>query len=634
VDSVGPGSVLAGRYHVQERVHQGTWSSIWQALDETLDRPVSLRVVDAGHPRGSDVLDAARRAAGVEDPRLQRVLDVGVEDGLTYVVCEWVGADSLTDLLRSGLPSPDEVRRLVGEAATALEAARHRGLHHLAITPDTLLRGHDGPITVTGLAIDAALAGTEIADADEASRRDAVALVSLIYAGLTGRWPLDPVPGLEPPPRVSSALPAPTELASGVPADLDALCVQTLRNGAGPTDPGQLATQLAPWAAGPVMAPHRTVGAFPISLHGDTAPATTVLPAVGEARSVQATVAAAKPPPPPAPPARPPSTHVPPATTDPGIRPPGFAPPMLPSPADASAAPPPASTWPPIPVVRAAAPASPPATAPAAPPAAPAAPVPAAAAPATAATAPMAAMAARPAGLMSQVPDAEPPAPLLPAAPTTRPPEAQTRAVLAVVLIFVLVLCLLAYCGLRSFGSGDNKTGTAQPSRTAGTSTSPSGSASSTGSGSPTSGSAPGALLRIQKASGFDPQGDGSEKESLTKLAYDAKPSTGWTSDTYQSIAWGGLKKGVGLRLDLGSAKTIHSAQLRIGGTGASIQLLAVKGDSLSGSTVLAQRAGVQGSVTLTVTKAVTTRYVVIWFTKPGQFNDGYRAEVDDVRLR
>ena len=104
MDAVGPGTLLAGRYHVQQRVHQGTWSSVWQAVDETLERPVSLRVVDAGHPRGSDVVDAARRAAGVEDPRLQRVLDVGVEDGLTYVVSEWVGADSLTDLIRSGMP--------------------------------------------------------------------------------------------------------------------------------------------------------------------------------------------------------------------------------------------------------------------------------------------------------------------------------------------------------------------------------------------------------------------------------------------------------------------------------------------------------------------------------------------------
>src|SRR5882757_10032647 len=93
VDTVGPGSVLAGRYHAQKRVHVGVLSSTWQGLDETLERPVSLTVVDANHPRGASVIDAARRAAGVEDPRLQRVLDVGVEDGVTYVVYEWIGAD-------------------------------------------------------------------------------------------------------------------------------------------------------------------------------------------------------------------------------------------------------------------------------------------------------------------------------------------------------------------------------------------------------------------------------------------------------------------------------------------------------------------------------------------------------------
>src|SRR4051812_47903061 len=109
VDTVGPGSVLAGRYHAQKRLHAGLLSSTWQALDETLERPVSLKVVDAAHPHKAGIVDAARRAAGVEDPRLQRVLDVGSQDGLTYVVYEWISGDSLTDLLRSGVPSPDEV---------------------------------------------------------------------------------------------------------------------------------------------------------------------------------------------------------------------------------------------------------------------------------------------------------------------------------------------------------------------------------------------------------------------------------------------------------------------------------------------------------------------------------------------
>lgn len=232
--------------------------------------------------------------------------------------------------------------------------------------------------------------------------------------------------------------------------------------------------------------------------------------------------------------------------------------------------------------------------------------------------------------LPQQPPEYEAPAPLLPAASTSRPPESQTRAVLAIVFVFVLVLCGLAYCGLRSVGGGGGGNDTLPVIPTGGATATATGTSSAVTSSAPPSGG----KLKIQRAQGFDPQGDGSEKESLTKLAYDAKASTGWTSDTYRSPTWGGLKKGVGLRLDLGSAQTVHSATLQIGGTGAKFQLLAVTGDSLSGSTVLGQGRGADGPVTVTFATPRSTRYVVVWFTTPGQFSDGYRAEIDDVSLR
>ena len=49
---------------------------------------------------------------------------------------------------------------------------------------------------------------------------------------------------------------------------------------------------------------------------------------------------------------------------------------------------------------------------------------------------------------------------------------------------------------------------------------------------------------------------------------------------------------------------------------------------------MLAKQSNVSGAVTLTVTNPKSSRYVVIWFTTPGQFSGGYRAEVDDVQLR
>lgn len=235
-----------------------------------------------------------------------------------------------------------------------------------------------------------------------------------------------------------------------------------------------------------------------------------------------------------------------------------------------------------------------------------------------------------PSRLFAEPPDAEPPAPLLPAAPMSRPPAAQTRAVLLVMVGFVLVLCLLAYLGLRSLGSGGGGTPTGRSTPIVSSSSSASASASRSATAPAT-----GALLRISKASGFDPQGDGSEKDNLAKLAYDSKTSTGWTSDTYKSPAWGGLKKGLGLLVDLGGDKTVHSATLRIGGQGAAISVYALTSkDSLTGSTVLARRSGAEGTFTLSFAKPATTQYVAVWFSTPGRFNDGYRAEVDDVRLR
>jgi hypothetical protein len=212
----------------------------------------------------------------------------------------------------------------------------------------------------------------------------------------------------------------------------------------------------------------------------------------------------------------------------------------------------------------------------------------------------------------------------------SRPPAAQTRAVLLVMVGFVLILCLLAYFGLRSLGSSGGGT-------PAGSSTPRASSSSTASAGGSSSATAPatGGVLRISKASGFDPQGDGSEKDNLAKFAYDSKTSTGWTSDTYKSPAWGGLKKGLGLLVDLGADKTVHSATLTIGGQGAKISIYALTSkDTLTGATVLARKSGAEGTFTLTFAKPATTQYVSIWFSTPGKFNDGYRAEVDDVRLR
>jgi len=233
----------------------------------TLEREVALTIVDSEHPNRAGVLDAARRAAGVEDARLVRILDVGNQEGSSFIVEEAMsGSESLAVILLQGPLPAEEARRIAGETARGLETASQRGLHHLRLTPHCILIAPDGAIRVSGVAVAAAIdyPDKQEPDPDTASRRDAVCCVAVAYAALTSRWPLDEqVSGIEPAPRVVDGVAAPSEIAAGVPADLDELCQATLNEGAGPATPGEFANQIAPWSRERV--------------HGEGADPTTVL---------------------------------------------------------------------------------------------------------------------------------------------------------------------------------------------------------------------------------------------------------------------------------------------------------------------------------------------------------------------
>ncbi|HYJ75631.1 MAG TPA: hypothetical protein VEV65_08520, partial [Kineosporiaceae bacterium] len=249
--------MLAGRYRLEERVRTRSDGSTWRAVDETLERPVLVRVFAPNHPHGPDIVDAARRAALVEDARLQRVLAAGEERGTAYVVLERVPGRSLGELLAAGPLPAEGARRIVGEAAQALDRASTRGLHHLRLRPTSLIIGQDGVVTVSGTAIDAAAEGEDGAASAPARRADAVGLVTLLYAALTARWPGPEATGLAAAPRVVNRPVSPGDLVAGVPNDLDTLCSVTLGPyDDGPRSPGDLAADLAPWAPpGPLSDP-------------------------------------------------------------------------------------------------------------------------------------------------------------------------------------------------------------------------------------------------------------------------------------------------------------------------------------------------------------------------------------------
>lgn len=240
MERIGPGALLAGRYRLVEQVHADPVAALWRAEDVTLERPAAVRVLAPGHTHVDSTLDAARRAAIVDDARLQRVLGVGVEAGCGYVILEWVEGPGAADL--AGRVGESEARRIVREAAEAVETARTRGLRHGRLTPGHVRRTADGRVRVIGLAVDAATIGRPYLTGPDSG--DPADLVAILYALISGHHPMGFVEGLLGAPTSGGRPVSLRELRPDASADLDELCVRTFA-GTPPVTAGDVAVALA-----------------------------------------------------------------------------------------------------------------------------------------------------------------------------------------------------------------------------------------------------------------------------------------------------------------------------------------------------------------------------------------------------
>ncbi|MDF2091313.1 hypothetical protein P0Y31_03075 [Knoellia sp. 3-2P3] len=633
---VGPSTVLGGRYAVQRRLEQQPRAERWSAHDTTLERDVVVVVFAADDPNADAAMDAARRAAGVDNDRLVRILDVGRSEDVAFFVEEALHeAHTLTHLLeQGGLPS-EEARRIAGETAAGLEAARGRGLHHLQLTPSSVWRTGDGAVKVSGLATAAALAGVDDQGSTEASRTDAVGVVAIAYAALTSRWPLPGrVPGLEAAPHLVGGVPAPSEIAAGVPGDLDALCRLTLNDDEGPLTPGDFATQIAPWSRAMISGLGGTTTA-PIAV-ADLATTsggvdkTLALPLPG--RGGSGASAAAPPAPQPGPAVQPDSDHYPDADADSaaGGREPG--------PQHTAAA---AAT-----AVAGALGTAGQAAGQAAGTAAGKVGSFARAAADKAAEKRAARVEANERAERNRVSledallagddDVEPPLPMLPPETAAAPTRDQSKMALAIIAGFVVVATLIGFWGVSQFGSNtgiDLSGSTPRPTVTV-TGPAQTVTPSDTPTQEPSTDSA-GEPLAILKATGFDPEGDGSERNSEAPRVYDGDTSTFWSSEGYATSNLGGLKPGVGVIVDLGQPAKVKEVTLELPHA-ADVTVYVGEDNDREGATELGTSTGKKGKVTIAAKDAeVAGKYVMVWFTEVSKVDGGrFRATLAEITVR
>ena len=201
--------------------------ALWRATDTSLGRRVAVLIVTGRTKRSRrEIADAATRASRLSDGRCVRVLDIGEadlgEETVTWVASEWVEAPSLAAVLRRSVLRPPHAVELVRQCAEALALAHRQGAEHGRLHPDEVLLPAGGRPRITGVEIAAALAGGPAYD-------DVRGLGALLFAALTGRWPLPGWSGL---PAVEGGSRAHARaISSSVPRDVDDVASRALTGG-------------------------------------------------------------------------------------------------------------------------------------------------------------------------------------------------------------------------------------------------------------------------------------------------------------------------------------------------------------------------------------------------------------------
>ncbi|MEU4472639.1 protein kinase [Micromonospora sp. NPDC023888] len=211
------GQLVGDRYRLVESIASGGMGDVWRAVDETLDRCVAVKMLqarlvsDAGF--GERFRREARAMAALRHPGIAQVYDYGEvsrsgEPVLAYIVMECVQGQPLSERIAEVGPlDVAETMSIVAQTARALQAAHDAGVVHRDVKPNNLIIEPDGHVVLVdfGVAVTqeaASLTGTnqvvgtalymapeQVSKNETTPAIDIYALGAVAYHCLAGRPP-------------------------------------------------------------------------------------------------------------------------------------------------------------------------------------------------------------------------------------------------------------------------------------------------------------------------------------------------------------------------------------------------------------------------------------------------------------
>ena len=206
------GVMLAERYEILGRIGSGGMADVYKALDQKLNRYVAVKVMKPEFQSDSTFISKFRReaqaAAGLANPNIVNVYDVGEDEGSYYIVMELVEGITLKEYIaKKGKLSVREATSIAIQVAMGLAAAHDQGIVHRDVKPQNISISTDGKVKVTDFGIARAASSNTISAnamgsvhysspeqvrggySDE--RSDIYSLGITLYEMITGHVPFD-----------------------------------------------------------------------------------------------------------------------------------------------------------------------------------------------------------------------------------------------------------------------------------------------------------------------------------------------------------------------------------------------------------------------------------------------------------
>src|SRR5262250_537134 len=132
-----------GPYEILSAIGAGGMGEVYRARDTRLDRTVAIKVLPAHLADKPDLRERfereARTIASLNHPHICTLYDIGHQDGIVYLVMEYLEGETLAERLKKGPLPIEQVLKCAIEIADALDKAHRKGITHRDLKPSNIM---------------------------------------------------------------------------------------------------------------------------------------------------------------------------------------------------------------------------------------------------------------------------------------------------------------------------------------------------------------------------------------------------------------------------------------------------------------------------------------------------------------